>query len=188
MKSLVTRLHNATLVTIALLLVSGYSLAADPKQIMWENLIPPDWNPHKVFQDMSDEEYNALPEETYQRLLKQVQDELDNAPVIEALDGEQVRIPGFIVPLETNNTAISEFLLVPYFGACTHTPPPPANQIIYSKVREEYKMEDLYAPVWITGTINTGRFTSQLNEAGVSQAANINSAYSMQVDVVEPYE
>ena len=28
-----------------------------------------------------------------------------------------------------------EFLLVPYFGACVHTPPPPPNQMVYVKMR-----------------------------------------------------
>ncbi len=189
MKSVITRLRNLILITTTLLLISGgYGLAAEPKQIMWDSLIPQGWNPEKVFQDMTDEEFNAMSEETYQRLLKQVQEELDNAPVIEELDGEQVKIPGFIVPLEINNTAVSEFLLVPYYGACTHTPPPPANQIIYSTARIQFSVEDLYAPVWITGTLKTGRFSSTLNEIGVVNAANINSAYSMQVDLVEPYK
>jgi len=182
-KNIVAALLAALVVTVI-----GSAYAAETRKIMWDDLIPEGWNPEKIFQDLTDEEFNALPEETYQAMLKQVQAELDAAPVTESLNGERLKIPGFIVPLEINNTNISEFLLVPYFGACTHTPPPPANQIIYSKAKNQFSIDDIYQPVWITGTLQTGRYTSQLNEAGVAQAADIKSAYSMQVEVVEPYE
>ena len=48
------------------------------------------------------------------------------------LNDKDVRIPGFIVPLEYKESEIvTRFLLVPYFGACIHEPPPPPNQTIY---------------------------------------------------------
>lgn len=174
--------------TVLLLIAGNDLLAAQAQQIGWDDLMPEDWNPEKVFQDMTDEEFNALPEDTYQVMLKKVQAEIDAAPVVDTLNGKQVRIPGYIVPLEVNNTSISEFLLVPYFGACTHTPPPPANQIIYSKINTQYTLDDIYQPVWISGTLKTGRVKSQLNEVGVTQAADIESVYSMQVDAIEPYK
>ena len=171
-----------------LLLVLAKPLgAAERQQIMWDDLIPPGWNPEKVFQDMDDEAFNALPEETYQAMLKQVQTELDAAPVVDKFDGADVKIPGFIVPLEISNASISEFLLVPYYGACTHTPPPPANQIIFSRAENEFTVDDIYQPVWITGKLKTERYTSKLNEAGVAQAADVYSSYSMDVEKVEPY-
>ena len=150
--------------------------AAESRQITWDDLLPEGWNPARVFEEMSDEEFNAIPEEKYQKMLSKVQAEMDAAPVIEALDGKRVKIPGFIVPLEINNTSIAEFLLVPYFGACTHTPPPPANQIIYGRTKKQYTIDDINDPVWIIGRLTTGRFMSQLNEAGVSRAADISSA------------
>jgi hypothetical protein len=186
--------HKATIkffrgMIAVMLLVVGHELpASQAEQIGWDDLIPEGWNPEKIFQDMSDEEFNALPEETFQSMLEKVQAELDNAPVVDKLNNKQVKIPGFIVPLEINNTSISEFLLVPYFGACTHTPPPPANQIIYSKIESRYTLDDIYQPVWISGTMKTSRVTSQLNEIGVPEAADIKSAYYMQVDAIEPYE
>lgn len=54
---------------------------------------------------------------------------------LEALDGKVVRIAAFIVPLEDNMQESDEFLLVPYFGACVHTPPPPPNQMVYVKMK-----------------------------------------------------
>lgn len=54
---------------------------------------------------------------------------------LQALDGKVVRIAAFIVPLEDDMQESDEFLLVPYFGACVHTPPPPPNQMVYVKMR-----------------------------------------------------
>jgi len=43
--------------------------------------------------------------------------------VVEGLDGTKVRLPGYVVPLDFNSSSeYDEFLLVPYFGACLHTP------------------------------------------------------------------
>jgi hypothetical protein len=54
--------------------------------------------------------------------------------IVEELSGQRVRIPGYLLPLEISGTKVTEFLLVPYFGACIHTPPPPPNQIIHVKI------------------------------------------------------
>lgn len=184
-------INNTTIRCIFILVISLFhaNLAAiEVREITWDNLIPEGWNPTRVFEEMSDEEFNAIPDDRYEEMLAKVQAELDAAPVIEALDGKQVRIPGFIVPLEIDITRVTEFLLVPYFGACTHTPPPPANQIIFSKVKGSYTIDDLYDPVWVTGKLIISRATSQLNEAGVSNSMDIYSAYSIEVDEVELYE
>lgn len=54
---------------------------------------------------------------------------------LQALEGKLVQIAAFIVPLEDDMQESDEFLLVPYFGACVHTPPPPPNQMVYVKMR-----------------------------------------------------
>lgn len=41
------------------------------------------------------------------------------------LDGKEITIAGFVIPLEGTESNITEFLLVPFFGACIHVPPPP---------------------------------------------------------------
>ena len=110
-----------------------------------------------------------------QELLRQW---LENAPVVEALDGERVKIPGFVVPLEMDTKAIREFLLVPYFGACIHVPPPPANQIVYVKVAEDNPYHGAqFDIVWVTGTLRVEHTSSEMGEAG----------YSIQAMLIEPY-
>ncbi len=80
---------------------------------------------------------------------------LQRSTVRMELDGRQVRIPGYLLPLEFEGTSIKEFLLVPYVGACIHTPPPPANQIIHVKADEAFSAQGLFTPVWVTGKLST---------------------------------
>ena len=73
---------------------------------------------------------------------------------LKKLNGKVVKIPGFIVPLEDFDEEAAEFLLVPYFGACVHTPPPPPNQLVYVKMANKKKMKvGLWDAVWMYGTL-----------------------------------
>ena len=68
--------------------------------------------------------------------------------VVESLNGTKVRIPGYVVPLDFNaESEHKEFLLVPYCGACLHTPPPPPNQILFVKANPAAKGANIYYPV-----------------------------------------
>lgn len=163
------------------------AFADSASEVEWESLMPSDWYPNKVFDDMSDDEYYKLSESQLLALEQQVQDAFDAAPVVDTFEGKRIKIPGFVVPLEYNNTKLTEFLLVPYFGACTHTPPPPANQIIYGKLDIGTDFDDIYLPVWITGTLNIERLQSELNEEGVVNALDVQSAYAMNVESIDPY-
>lgn len=71
----------------------------------------------------------------------------------ESLVGQEIRIPGYILPLEFDVLEVVEFLLVPTVGACIHTPPPPANQMINVLHPEGIEVRCLYEAVWITGVM-----------------------------------
>jgi hypothetical protein len=86
-------------------------------------------------------------------MLKKMREVWDNAPGNPALDGQAVRIPGYLVLLEDGKDGITEFLLVPYFGACVHSPPPPANQIIHVLPKSPAKGLRSMDAVWISGTL-----------------------------------
>jgi hypothetical protein len=173
------------------LLLSCFSwnsaFADEPTKIDWESLVPQDWNPNQVFDDLTDDQYYALSDSELMILEQTAQAMFDAAPVVDAFEGMQVKVPGFILPVEFSNTLLKEFLLVPYFGACTHTPPPPANQIIYGKLETGFELESIYLPVWITGTLNISRSQRPLNEEGVAIGVEVQSAYSMNVELIEPY-
>jgi hypothetical protein len=99
--------------------------------------------------------------------------------VVESLNGQAVRIPGFIVPLESDDGGLlAEFFLVPYFGACIHVPPPPPNQIIYVVVDPAFNLESMWEPFWIEGTIKTEGHASVIGT----------TAYSLTATKIEPYE
>jgi hypothetical protein len=94
------------------------------------------------------------------------------------LNGKQVKIPGFVIPLEGDETTITEMLLVPYFGACYHVPPPPANQIIHVKFKNGIEVKDLWDVVYVIGELRAQASSHDLAEVG----------YSLQGVRMEDYE
>jgi hypothetical protein len=107
------------------------------------------------------------------------------APVVQALDGQTVRLPGFVVPLEGNGKVVREFLLVPYYGACIHVPPPPANQTVHVVAQGRgAKIRGLFDTVWVTGLMKIEHTTRQLAEAAYDIEAN----YEIQATDVKPYD
>jgi hypothetical protein len=93
----------------------------------------------------------------------------------EDLDGAVIRMAGFITPLAFEGTRITEFLLVPYVGACIHVPPPPANQIVYvSEVKGFQPDAGLVYPVWVTGILHATPIETGLANVGYQiQAAKV---------------
>lgn len=103
---------------------------------------------------------------------------LESTQINAGFNEKDIRIPGFVVPIEYDeNQVITEFFLVPYFGACIHVPPPPPNQIIYVKYPKGFSVEVLNAPFWIEGKLLT-----QIVENDVAM-----SAYTMDAESVKPY-
>ena len=146
------------------------------REIKWEDLVPKDWDPLKEFKNTN----LALLKDSDPRaaeLLKRMRETWDNAPTNNDMDGASVRLPGYVVPLEDGKSGMKEFLLVPYFGACIHTPPPPANQIIHVKTDHPPKGLRSMDTVWISGTLKTLRSDSYMGASG----------YRMDAVVVEPY-
>lgn len=150
------------------------------KEIMWDGLIPADFTPAAIMAKYADQLAQIVdgsPEAS--ALYIKMQEEFNNAPVNEALNETLIRLPGFIAPLEYTDDLITEFLLVPYFGACIHVPPPPVNQTVLVKTDEGQgiKPEEAYYPVWVMGKLTTEKSTTELAEAG----------YYMQNAIIEPY-
>ena len=109
-----------------------------------------------------------------------------NRRVDDGLDGQLVRIPGYALPLEFAGIAVKEFLLVPYFGACIHVPPPPLNQMVFVTLDEPYVVNELFAPVWITGRMSVERSTKSLSY--VDGRASLVTGYTLAGTEIEPYK
>lgn len=139
-------------------------------ELNWQDLIPDDFQPvENPLLALSREERDKLfngSEESKDELAA-IEEKLNYSPVVPELNGKRVKIPGYIVPLEFDEqTELNEFLLVPYFGACIHTPPPPANQIVFAKSKSTLQIDNTYDPVWLIGTMHTQTFQSGVAEAG----------------------
>ena len=103
-----------------------------------------------------------------------------------AIDGKMIRIPGYVLPLEFSGTKVTEFLLVPWVGACIHTPPPEPNQIVYVKPDKAFEIRRMFDAVWVTGRIAaTG---SKRSVEIVDGSADIDVGYSLRASLVEPYQ
>jgi hypothetical protein len=142
----------------------------------WESLVPADWDPMRELKGI---DLNTLTDTDPRavKALETLRKEWDNAPVVTKLNGARIRIPGFVVPLDVQKRQVTEFLLVPYYGACIHTPPPPANQIIHVVPAKPLTNEQVMAPVWVSGTLETVRTETGMGAAG----------YYMKADTVVPY-
>lgn len=99
----------------------------------------------------SDDGYTEL---TWDELYELDLDTGEPSPLLAGLDGQPVKIPGFMVPLDDSAASVSEFLLVPYAGACIHVPPPPPNQIVHVTMVDG-ESSDVYwwDPIWIYGDL-----------------------------------
>ena len=150
-------------------------------EIGWQDLVPDDFvPPENPYITMSQEEIDRLMDgsEESNAEVDRINETLAYAPVVSDLDGQRVKLPAYITPLEYDGSAlIKEFLLVPYVGACIHVPPPPANQIVYAEARKAMKFDGMYEPVWAIGTIRAETVTSELAESG----------YRLDVEQLLPY-
>lgn len=94
------------------------------------------------------------------------------------LDGVLVKLPGYALPLEIADTGVTEFLLVPYIGACIHVPPPPPNQMVLINLDEPRVFKSLFEAVWVTGQM----------DASVRKVAGwLDVGYRLAGTAVEPY-
>ncbi|MFN0186918.1 MAG: DUF3299 domain-containing protein [Aquabacterium sp.] len=148
------------------------------RELRWDDLMPKDWDPLKNFRGLN---MGMLSDgdPKVQGLLKELRESFDAAPVVQALNDTAAKLPGYVVPLEENAQGdLREFLLVPYFGACIHTPPPPANQIVHvSTTLAPVKNLRAMDVVWVSGTMRVKRIDTYM---GVS-------AYHLEAASVVPY-
>jgi hypothetical protein len=173
-------------VAIALVLTTVIGLAAPgvvaqerPEVIGWKRLVPDGYDPSALLRqyqkdvaDLSDGDPRA------EQLSERLRQAWERAPVVESLNNRAVKLAGFLVTLEGDGAAVSEFLLVPYFGACIHVPPPPSNQIVLVRAgRKPYKVKRVFDLVAVTGRLRTERSRHELASASyVIEATHVEAA------------
>jgi len=148
--------------------------AADIRALEWQDLAP----------GLSSEAQNAAAELNLR--IDQMSDiEIEKAmatiesggnDLVAELDDTDVSIEGYLVPLDFDAKEVSEFVLVPYFGACIHVPPPPANQVVYVKFREGLAMSEfeskMYYPFKVEGRIKAAHAKTNLADVGYQLTAS----------------
>jgi uncharacterized protein len=158
--------------------LAGRAGAAPPyRELKWEDLVPADWDPLKDFKDLDGIGVLSDNDPRAQALYDRLREIWDAAPTVPAMNGQRVRLPGFIVPLDGDAGGLASFLLVPYFGACIHTPPPPANQIVHVVPARPVRGFRSMDAVWVQGVLSTERSDSGM---GVS-------SYRLQASGIERY-
>ena len=146
--------------------------AAAIRAITWETLLPvderADFNPNPpppVHSYLGEGSLPALQSGSYS-----VNPDLNN---------KDVKIPGFVVPLDTDKKGkLIDFFLVPYFGACIHVPPPPPNQIVYVTMKKGVPLSSMQDAQWVTGTLHASIKKSDLGAA----------AYTLDGVDLQPYQ
>jgi hypothetical protein len=150
--------------------------AAAYEEKNWDDLMPRNWDPMASLkglklENLKDSDPRAM------EALEKMREAWSNAPVEPALNGARIRIPGFVIPLEKSGNKVREFLLVPYFGACIHTPPPPPNQIIHVKTAKPVANMRTMDTMWVSGVMQVRSVESEFGQAG----------YQLKAEQVAPY-
>ncbi|MFQ6552174.1 DUF3299 domain-containing protein [Aestuariibius insulae] len=143
--------------------------AASPREIMWEDLIPPGVPYSEIIGEGELDEINDTWNPIY---------DANGVKLNEELDGAYIKMPGFIIPLDLSSEGVTDFMLVPYIGACIHVPPPPANQLVLAHTEQPWPGDRLWDAVWVIGTMRTQLQSTDLGQTG----------YAITADEMEIYE
>jgi len=152
-------MNYLTAIIIFILVSSPFAYSDEYKEVSWDDLMPTNWVPSAP-EDQAFFEGQTLDGDIIE-LPKS-----DFAPIVKTLDTQRLKLPGYMIPIKFNDSSVSEFLLVPYVGACVHTPAPPANQIVYVSLKQPLLTEDLWAPVWVSGIMKAQMSMTQYATAG----------------------
>lgn len=162
-------------IILPLLLCLATSVHAAPAELDWLELMPAE--DRKALEDMPEIEHDSPEADGFsdQGGLKQgrgLPEVMYSAKTVASLNGQQIRLGGYPVPLETDAKGRStEFFLVPYPGACIHVPPPPPNQIVLVRYPAGILLEDIYSPLWVDGTLGIEPVSNDLADAAYALAA-----------------
>ncbi|MEM8802852.1 MAG: DUF3299 domain-containing protein [Pseudomonadota bacterium] len=134
-----------------------------PKEVWWEDLIPPGVPYAEIIGEGEMDYIN----DTWLPVF-----DANATKLNETLDGAFVRVPGFVLPLEFGPEGVTEFVLVPYVGACVHVPPPPPNQLVFVTAETPWPSDQLWDAVWVVGTLSTEFKTTEVAETGYALNAS----------------
>ena len=147
------------LITLALASAAlpSAALAKTPTEITWDDLIPPGVPYSEIVAAGEMDETNDIWQPVFD----------ENATKLNpVLDGAYIKMPGYIIPIDQSTDGVTSFVLVPYVGACLHTPPPPANQLVFVTTNKPWPSDNLWDAVWVTGQMQHELQSTEVAETG----------------------
>jgi len=149
-----------------------YGQAVGPQSVTWDALVPDGESnpqtptsvpaPHPVdgslapstgseaFDPLGD---SLLPSDAWDNRDFDVSEDLLNTVIV---------IDGYVLPLAWEGDRVVDFLLVPWVGACIHTPAPPPNQIIHVSYPKGLSLARQFEAVRLTGNLRLEPATHDL--------------------------
>ena len=160
-----------------LLLGCGLAHAGELPETDWLDLMPPE--DRKALEEMPDISHDSpegdstfYGEGGLRQQDKNLPAVMYSAKTVAALDGKAIRLGGYPVPLENDEKGNSTlFFLVPYPGACIHVPPPPPNQLVLVRYPKGIALDDIYAPLWVSGELKVEQVSNDLADAAYAMEA-----------------
>ena len=152
--------------------LKGDGTKNNPLELGWSNLIPDGFDPETLIKKFEKDlaRLDALPDGSEEGLeiIQRIQAAVDMVPSNSKLDGKWIKLPGFLAPLNIEDGKIKRFLLVPYFGACIHVPPPPVNQTVLVDLLpgQGITIDEVDYPFMITGKLTLQKTNTDIGNAG----------------------
>lgn len=161
--------------------VSAPAPAPDSPVSKWETLMPEDariLRPPPVIRGMGigqptvqdglidDSGSGTLPGMVIDHSSPNRAEQFGSSEVVSTMEGREVSLDGFVVPLESDDEGrVRELLFVPFYGACIHVPPPPPNQIIRVVLAKPIKVPELWDAFHLSGRLHVARFDADIASA-----------------------
>ena len=165
-----TRIHRRHLIAMGMASAAlpRAAFATQVREITWDDLIPPGI----PYAEIVGEGEMDIVNDTWRPIY-----DANATKLNEELDGALIKMPGYIIPVELGANGVTDFVLVPYVGACIHVPPPPPNQLVFATSETPWPSDQLWDAVWVTGTMRTELQSTDLADIG----------YALEVEKMEVY-
>ena len=149
--------------------VPQVALARTATEITWDDLIPPGVPYSEILAEGEMDARNDIWRPIF---------DANATKLNPVLDGAYIKMPGYIIPIDLSTKGVTSFVLVPYVGACLHTPPPPPNQLVFVTTQTPWPSEALWDAVWVTGLMQHEIQSTEVADTG----------YVLKADQMEVYE
>ncbi|MEO0938922.1 MAG: DUF3299 domain-containing protein [Pseudomonadota bacterium] len=156
------RISRRAALGLGLMLPTLARAGGPPKQVGWDDLIPPGVPYSEIIGEGEMDVLNDLWKPVF---------DANGTRFNPVLEGAFIRMPGYIIPMEFSGRGVTEFIMVPYVGACIHVPPPPPNQLVYVTLEAPFASNGLWDAVWVTGTMRTETTDTHLAVIGYAMKA-----------------